>query len=287
MNIALLSKHFKSEICNIMKKIISALEGHECNILMHSSATKYFSGSKIIYFGHSNSVIRESDIVFVVGGDGTIIHYAKEAARFDRPVFGINGGNLGFLASCEKDEISKIDKIIAGNYLLSKRLMLEVEFGDGSFTALNDIVISRDTNSSVLKYSVLRDDKMICGYSADGIILATPTGSTAYSLSAGGPIVDKNLDCVVLTPICPHTLAARSMILDTGKEIFINMNNTGNENEEFAISVDGESNRCKVGENKIIKIKKSKLKAKFIEPIGYDFYDKIRKKLSGDITKDM
>lgn len=283
MNIALLSKHFKTNICNIIEKIISELSGYDCSVLMHSSSSEHFSSSKVICFDDNDALIRKSDIVFVVGGDGTIVHYAKEAAKFDKPIFGINGGNLGFLSACDKDEISKVHEIIEGNYLISERLMLDVEFGGKHFTALNDVVVNRNASASVLKYDVSKDKKNICSHSADGIIFATPTGSTAYSLSAGGPILDENLGCIVLTPICAHTLAARSMILNTNNEITMSIKKSQNKDDDFFISIDGETFRENLSENKTIKITKSKLKAKFIEPTNYSFYDKIRKKLVGDL----
>ncbi len=284
MNIALLSKHFKFEICNIMQKIISELEKYECNIFMHSSADEYFSGPRVVCFDNTDDIIKKSDVIFVVGGDGTIIHYAKEAAKFDKAIFGINGGNLGFLSVCDKDELSKVNQIIAGDYLISERLMLEIEFENKHFTVLNDVVINRNADASVLKYSVSKGGKLICNYSADGIIFATPTGSTAYSLSAGGSIMDESLKCAILTPICAHTLASRSMILDMNSELQLSIQKSGNKNDEFFISIDGETYRQSLNENKSIKITKSKLRAKFIEPPNYNFYDKIRKKLIGDTT---
>ena len=280
MNVAILSKHFKQEICDTIRRTISELSKYECNILMHSHSSKYFSAPRIICNDDIETIIKESDIVFVVGGDGTVIHYAKEAAKFNKPVFGINGGNLGFLSACDKDDVLKTHDIIAGNYLVNERMMLDVKFGGSSFTALNDIVINRNAGASVLRYGVSKGNKTICNYSADGIIFATPTGSTAYSLSAGGPIVDRSLECIISTPICPHTLATRSMILDTDGEIYLTIQNSENKNNEFFISIDGDTFKQDLTENKIIKIKKSKLSAKFIEFKDYNFYDKIRKKLT-------
>ena len=272
----------------MMKEIISELKKYECNILMQSGSSRYFSNDKIICFDDTDEIIKKSGMVFVVGGDGTIIYYAKEAAKFGKPVLGINGGKLGFLSVCEKNEISKkICEVCAGNYTLSERLMLDFELEDKHFTALNDIVINRNADASVLRYGVSKDNKTICNYSADGIIFATPTGSTAYSLSAGGAIVDKNLECMILTPICPHTLATRSMILDTDDEIYLTIQNSENKNDEFFISIDGDTFKQDLTENKIIKIKKSKLSAKFIEFEDYNFYDKIRKKLVVDISTDI
>ncbi len=283
MNIALLSKHFKTNICNIIEKIISELSNYECDILMHSSSSKNFSNSKITCFDDPDEIIKKSDIVFVVGGDGTIVHYAKEAAKFDKPIFGINGGNLGFLSACDKDEILKVREIIEGNYLISERLMLVIEFEGKHFTALNDVVVNRNADASILRYDVSKKGKLICSHSADGIIFSTPTGSTAYSLSAGGPIIDENLGSIVLTPICAHTLATRSMVLDASGELSLSIKKSKNENDEFFISIDGETFRQNLSENKTIKITKSKLTAKFIEPMNYNFYDKIRKKLVGDL----
>lgn len=287
LNIALLSKHFKPEICNIIKKVISELRKHECNIYMHSSSSEYFSGSGIFHFNDIDMLIERSDMVFIIGGDGTIIHYAKEAAKFDKPIFGINGGNLGFLSACEKNDLSRIHEIISGNYTVSESLMIDVEFENKHFTALNDVVVNRNANASVLKYSVEKNGKLICNYTADGIIFATPTGSTAYSLSAGGPIVDRSIECMVLTPICPHTLSVRSMVLDLSGELYLNIRNSQNKNNEFFISVDGETLKQNLNKSQTVRITKSKKKAKFIEFENYHFHDKIRKKLISDTNDSL
>ena len=284
MNIALLSKHFKNDVLDIMKCIISAISGYDCSTLMLSCSSRYFDNSKIIFFDDVDALIKKSDVVFVVGGDGTIIHYAKKAAKFGKPVLGINGGNLGFLATCEKDNMLNIRQVILKDYSVEERLMLEAQWGNRCFTALNDIVVSRDTGASVLKYSVSRNENLICSYSADGIIFATPTGSTAYSLSAGGPVVDRNLECMVATPICPHTLSSRSMVLDADGELSLNIQNIQNKNNRFFISVDGETFKQKLGEKEILKIRKSKLRVKFIETESCNFYDKINKKLVNNMT---
>lgn len=287
LNIALLSKHFKSEICDIMKKVIAELERYECNILMSSFSSKYFSGAKIIYLGDIDALIEKSDMVFVVGGDGTIIHYAKESAKYGKPVFGINGGNLGFLSVCDKNEMSKIREIMEGDYSVNERIMLDVEFAGNRFMALNDVVVGRNADASVLRYSVSKNGKLVCNYTADGVIFATPTGSTAYSLSAGGPIADRNLECMLLTPICAHTLSARSMVLDIDSEALLGIKGSGNKNDKFFVSIDGEKAEQNLSENRNIKITKSKFKAKFIEPASYSFYDKVRKKLTVDLSINM
>ncbi len=154
------------------------------------------------------------DAAVVLGGDGTIMHIAKFAAAYNVPVLGVNGGNVGFIAGLEIDQLDRLSRLLSGQYKTESRMMLSVTLqrADGStqcFTALNEAVVSHGSLSRLVQLEVFSDGNPVTTYRADGVIIATPTGSTAYSLSAGGPIVDPLLNCMVLTPICPHTMHAR------------------------------------------------------------------------------
>lgn len=173
------------------------------------------------------------DVVVVLGGDGTIMHIAKIAASYGIPVLGVNGGTVGFMAGLEMDQLDRLPQLLDGRYKIESRMMLEVslinEKGTRQFSALNEAVISHGSLSRLLQLEVFCDDRSVITYRADGVIIATPTGSTAYSLSAGGPVVDPALSCMVLTPICPHTMHTRpylfsdtaSLTVQTASEAYL------------------------------------------------------------------
>ena len=145
-------------------------------------------------FASERELYRNSDTVLCIGGDGTIIRCAKEAARYGKPVLGINVGRLGFVAGLEADELERLSDLIHGEYTTEERMMLEVSLEENGlvkrYYALNDAVVARGTLSRILDLRVLLNESNVCDYRADGLIVATPTGSTAYSLSAGGPVID-------------------------------------------------------------------------------------------------
>ena len=280
MNVAILNKRFDDEICNITDDVIREVLKCGCNIAMPSESSRYFLDDRITFVENSDDLLQKSDIIFVVGGDGTLIHYAKKAAIFDKKVFGINGGNLGFLCGCEKNEMSKISCVLNGNYKVIDAMMLEVSVNGEVFTALNDVVFNRDINSPILKYDVIRNGKIFCSHEADGLIFATPIGSTAYSFSVGGAIVESDVKCVVMTPICPHSFFSRSVILGADEEIIVNVQTVSNKNCEFYISVDGVPCKLDPSKSNNIKIRKSKHSAKIIRLTGQNFYSNIEKKLA-------
>ena len=158
------------------------------------------------------------DFVFAVGGDGTILHVAKFFGMSQTPVLGINLGRLGFLSQINTDEILQaIDKVYESDYTIQKRLMLK----SGEFTALNDFVVKGLSTSRSSKFVLNINGKFVCDYIADGLIVSTPTGSTAYGLSAGGPVLYPKLEAVEIVPICPHTLTARPIVVPADEKIEI------------------------------------------------------------------
>lgn len=180
------------------------------------------------------------DFVFVIGGDGTILKAARFYAKSQTPVFGINLGRLGFLSQSSEQEIEDaVTKILDNKYILENRIMLK----SGSYTALNDFVIKSCDTGRTAKFSLKINDKFVCDYLADGIIISTPTGSTAYGLSAGGPVLNPALNAFVIVPICPHTLTARPIVVPDSEKITVCTNGTnllsadGQEFYEFSSEV--------------------------------------------------
>ena len=170
-------------------KILSELD---MQILMECSLSRLYKDENIIFFGSEYTMLKSCDMVLTIGGDGTIIHAARKSAPLDKPLLGINTGRLGFVAELEPNELDMLQRIAEGNYSVEKRMMLKVTCKNNDFYAMNDAVISRGSLSRLIDIDVsLAEDRgYICSYRADGLIVSTPTGSSAYSLAAGGPVVD-------------------------------------------------------------------------------------------------
>lgn len=224
------------------------------------------------------------DCAIVLGGDGTIIQTARELNKKNIPMLGVNLGTLGFLADAEKDTLfAAIDSVIAGKYEIDHRMMLDGKvFRNGELiyenTALNDVVINRCGTLRIIDFNIFVNDEYLNSYSADGIIVATATGSTAYSLSAGGPIVQPNAELLLITPICPHTLNTRSIILGADDVIEIQMSDNKGIDEERMASFDGELFFKVITGDKIV-ITRAKNTAPFIKTNKVSFLQIIRKKM--------
>ena len=211
------------------------------------------------------------DFVFVIGGDGTLLKTARFYAKEFTPVFGINLGRLGFLSQTKECDIeASVGKILAGKYKIEDRLMLISN--DGAY-ALNDFVIKGTSASRTSRFYLSIDDKFVCDYLADGLIVSTPTGSTAYGLSAGGPVLSPSLNAITIVPICPHTLTARPLVIPSSEKITIS---TCDACTSFAVVADGQDS---YNVNSKIEIEKSKFSAKLALLDDNEFYSVIRNKL--------
>lgn len=215
------------------------------------------------------------DFVFVIGGDGTILKASRFYAKYFTPIFGINFGRLGFLSQISADHLScAVEKILNGQYKIENRIMLEYEKN----TALNDFVIKGSLSGRTSRFSLKIDGKKVCDYLADGIIISTPTGSTAYGLSAGGPVLYPGLNAFVIVPICPHTLAARPLVVPDTELITIC---TDDHAAKYFLSADGQEFSEFHSE---VNIKKSSYKVKLVLLEGVEFYSVLRDKLHWGIS---
>jgi NAD+ kinase len=211
------------------------------------------------------------DFVFVIGGDGTLLKAARFYSESFTPVFGINLGRLGFLAQTKECELSEsLDKILNSKYKIEDRLMLVSN--DGA-VALNDFVIKGASASRTSRFYLSIDDKFVCDYLADGLIISTPTGSTAYGLSAGGPVMSPNLEAIAIVPICPHTLTARPLVIPASEKVTIS---TCDSCTSFYVIADGQDSYTV---NSKIEINKSKYNAKLALLDENEFYAVLRHKL--------
>ena len=216
-------------------------------------------------------------VVAVLGGDGTIIATSKKCAPYKNILVGINTGNLGYLSTMESSNLKDVSEILISDDIhYDDRYMLCIKVFSGSketatYHALNEIVLSRSANSHLMDFTAYNKDKTLCRYRADGMIIATPTGSTAYSLSAGGPILSPDTDSIVITPICPHMLKARSIVLPP-KHINIKASNLSE------LSVDGQFITT-IGTGDYITVEKSPYTVRLAHNNELSFYDILQMKL--------
>ncbi len=224
--------------------------------------------------------LRGSDAAVAVGGDGTIMHVAKAAAQVSCPVLGINGGRLGFLAGAEPEELDCLRALLSGDYTVEERDLLEVtvhtEGGQTACLAMNEAVLARGSMSRLVDITVTADGRSLMTCRGDGIIVATPTGSTAYSLSAGGPVIDPMVECLLLTPVCPHSLDSRSRVLPMG--VTLTLRATAAEGDTAFVTVDGEEN-IPVPNDGFVTVRRAALRAGLIRLTDGTFYDELQHKL--------
>ena len=225
----------------------------------------------------------EIDCALVIGGDGTLIETARSLKQ-EIPLLGINMGTLGYLTEVEVEDVEKaLDQILNGDYLTEDRMMLDGIFEDGlSDVALNDIVLSRKGSLRVIHFDLYVNGEYLNSYEADGIIISTPTGSTAYNLSAGGPIIEPTASMIVITPICSHALNTSSIVLSAEDEIRIEIGEGRHGRpEEVYLSFDGTNTReLKTGET--ITIRRSEMITKLMKLKRTSFLEILRRKMKGN-----
>lgn len=274
-----------------MKNIIVALnpskdkDGKILSLVM-SQITTIFKHSKVIVL-NSYEIGKydfeyKINLLIVLGGDGTLLGVARDInGKYDVPILGVNIGNLGFLSSIEIQDFSKaLKKIKNGQYIIQNRILLECtmlnkENDEKKGKALNDIVIARGTLSRMAKFEVFIDNKLYYKFKGDGLIVSTPTGSTGYSFSAGGPFIYPDVDVIILTPICPHTRGMQPIVLKSSSEILIKAENY---NGEIYLTFDGQEAK-QINDNTSIIIKKAKQIAKILLFDNYDYFTVLRKKI--------
>lgn len=219
------------------------------------------------------------DMVLTIGGDGTLIHSAEMALALDVPIVGINSGRLGFLTELEHYELDSLIQLTEGNYELQDRMVLSAEHhhkdgGADRYLAINDAVISKeDMNARVADIDVVLRSGYINSYRADGLIFSTPTGSTAYSLSAGGPIVCAGMQAIIVTPICPHSLFFRSMVYGAQEEMTVQGKHINN-SDTLLMSVDGKD-AIKIEPGDWVHISRAEQAMKYVVLSRNNYYKKL------------
>lgn len=261
----------KDQEGKILKNIIKIIndESNDCNITTYKDS-----------FGLNDNEIDKLDMLITLGGDGTILSTTRALAYNQVPIFGMNIGNLGFLTSSESVQFREdIKQVLDGKYYIEDRMMLQCKVNingeDIIKNCLNDVVISKGILSRIIKFDIYINDNFYTNFRADGLVVSTPTGSTAYSLSAGGPIIYPTLELISITPICPHSLDTRAIVLNKDSNICINMLN---KKEDIFLTIDGQESKELMDINKVF-ITVAPVKCKLIRLNDYNYFDVLRKKI--------
>ena len=232
----------KAMAYGISQRAAQILLTHGAQVLMQDGLQAECMTMGVVYLSQKECLER-TDVILTIGGDGTILHEANLSLEYRKPILGINLGRCGFLATCEVDEMeAKLSAVARGEYFLDNRMLLYVRvLGDDSWEghALNDVVMTKGRLQQAVDFSIYCDDILVEHYRGDGVIVATPTGSTAYSLAAGGPILDSQTKGIVVTPICPHSLASPAMVFAQERKINLCVGQVAD--EEVFISCDGDA----------------------------------------------
>ena len=275
MNILLVVNEQKDKGFALANEIVSLI-GKRANIYAEDTQNNK-SIKNVTYI--SQEKYKNMDVFLVLGGDGTLLGVSKIASELKIPVVGVNLGRLGFLSEIEKVDLKEdLDKLLSGKFKIQDRMMLSASLNDiESETALNDIIITRENSLlKILEFDVYLDDEFVDHFMADGLIISTPTGSTAYSLSAGGPIADPSMNIMIITPICPHKMYSRTIIVPSDKEITIK--NRSQDSSKAIVAADSRMiGEIESGEAVVVKAAKDSFK--LIKLHGFKFFSALHDKL--------
>ncbi len=272
----------KEGITKALEETCQVLTSCGAKITMPIKAQTTGVSVKNISYVDDEKAIQKADFIVALGGDGTILRIAKKAAMYNIPLIGVNVGHVGFMSELERSEIGLISKIFDGEYTLDNRMMLDLELlRNGKIiynkTALNDVTIIKQNPFHIITIDICADSVPVTKFRGDGVIVSTPTGSTAYSLAAGGPIIEPSAENLAITPICPHDLSAKSFVFSKEREIAVTA--SGLDGSSVCVSTDGDHG-VEVLPDDIVIVRKSRLETNLIRIKGKSFYHILRKKLS-------
>jgi NAD+ kinase len=279
VNVGILANPHKPGSVPTIQALRTALAARSINTLLDTQTADLLGESGGILAGELN---HHADVAAVIGGDGTMLNAMSRLGDFEKPVAGINVGNLGFLTSCTDDELDVFAAALAdGNFTTSVRTLLEANVHrDGkpvrSFTALNEVTLARGVTGRLVSLRARVNGELLNDYRADGLIVGTPTGSTAYSLSAGGPLISPGAGVFLITPICPHSLSQRALVLADSS--VVELSSEDRECGPMIFTVDGrDSVRIEPGD--CIEVRKSSRSFHLLRLEGRSFYEALRQKL--------
>lgn len=279
--IGLIGKFGDPSVGDTLTRIISFLRRRDLRILFDAASAELIQPCGL-EVASRRTLGRQCDLAIVVGGDGTLLNAARSLVDFHVPILGVNLGRLGFLVDVSPDEVDhRLDEILTGQYREDQRSLLHADIlRQGQpitqADALNDVVVHKSEVARMIEVEAFLDGRFITAYRADGLIISTPTGSTAYALSGGGPIIHPALETVLLVPICPHTLTQRPLVLSAegSVEIHVSRGNT----TEMLVTCDGQTS-LEIRPDDVIRIRKKRRKLRLIHPLSYDPFEILRAKL--------
>lgn len=279
-NIGLIGRPGSEEVLQTLRYIISFLQRRGCNVILDEDISGALD-NPALQVGDRRVLGESCDMVIVIGGDGCLLGAARALSRFGTPVVGVNRGHLGFLTDISPVELDdRLGAILDGKYEAERRFLLDADVRRdqhpmGSGVALNDVVFRAGNSVHMVEFELYIEGRFVYSQRSDGLIIATPTGSTAYALSGGGPIMHPKLDAVVLVPMHPHTLSSRPLVVDGNSEIKLVI--TGGATPSL-VSCDGqEAVRTQVGD--VVYVRKRSQKLTLLHPPEHDFYEACRSKL--------
>ena len=271
-----LSDGIDNEALNLM---INSLSNLDINLYIDKSSN--IKNENFTVLEHKEYV-KKVDIVVVFGGDGTLLNAARKYLNYDIPILGINMGNVGFLTDISTDNFEKtIKEVLDGNYKIEERNLVSAKFGNNHLYGLNEVVIHSGAYAQLMRYRLNVNDRVVYEQRSDGLIIATPTGSTAYALSAGGPIIHPSLDVWTILPMLPQSLSSRPFVISTDEKVEMNLFDGPNENAK--ICVDGQDD-IDIPYGEKILISKMEKTLKLVHPNDNDFFEACREKLGWSLN---
>lgn len=275
--ICVVGKYRSGDAMSPIYKLIEFLMQQKIGVSIDSDTAQQLSLSNV-ESGPLNEVVSGSDLTVVVGGDGTMLSLARTVADLNVPLLGINLGRLGFLADISLARmVESLSAVLNGEYVSDERLLLEANISSSNgpgILALNDISISKGYGGGLMQMKVTIDGKLAYNLRADGLVVSTPTGSTAYALSAGGPIIAPSVECILLVPVCPHTLSNRPIVVPSSSRIEIMVTDAS----DARLHIDSHSH-LDVEEGERLTIKYTEKRVCLLHPAGHDYYNTLREKL--------
>ena len=280
MKFAVIANPEKYSVKKPFVELLTWSDDHEVQVLFSSELQELYNGnehSSAVVTDHEQSAIDQADIIIALGGDGTMLYTARLMKSIQKPILGVNTGRLGFMAYTQKENLHQaLEYLLEENYRIEKRYLLQAEDNQGSiYHALNEFLFSKRDSTSMVNVEAEYDDMFINNYWADGLIVASPTGSTAYNLSSGGPIVMPNTNVMVVTPINPHTLTTRPLVLPSDKDLKVTVEE---QDHEVLFSYDGQIIEIDSYPFEV-SIKRSNFTIDLIELPNQSYFDTLRQKL--------
>ena len=264
---------------DVMNDMIDFLSNKDIKLLIDESSDYENSHTNSV---NHNDFVETVDLIIVFGGDGTLLNSARKYLDYEIPILGINMGKVGFLTDIKVDNFEKsLSEILDGNYLIEERNLVSAKFNETHLYGLNEVVIHSGSYAQLMRYQLSVNDRIVYEQRSDGLIVATPTGSTAYALSAGGPIIHPSLDVWTILPMLPQSLSSRPFIISSEEKVIINL--FDGPNEQAKICVDGQDD-IDLPFNVEISVSKMKKTLKLVHPKDNDFFEACREKLGWSLN---